>query len=129
MENINIEATERSPEIDFNFGANTFVVRGESYPEDVNGFFGPIMEQLETHLEGLDGADVQFRFELIYFNSSTAKILMSLFDMLDEAADSGNKVVVEWCYEEEDDNMQELGEEYGEDLENAEFVLKEMSIE
>ena len=129
MENIQIEATERSPEIDFNFGENVFVMRGESYPEDVTAFFGPIVEKLETHLEGANDADVRFNFELIYFNSSTAKILMGLFETLDEAAEAGNKVVVTWIYEADDDNMQELGEEFAEDLEHARFVLKEVAAD
>lgn len=124
MDNINIAATDRSPEVDFNFSDNTFVLRGESYPEDVNEFFGPIIEKLEEHLEAQEGAEITFVFEFIYFNSSTAKILMTLFELLDETAENGNKVVVEWHFDEEDDNMEELGEEFGEDLETAEFVLK-----
>lgn len=129
MDNVKIAPTDRSPDINFDYDANKFSIKGESYPEDVNEFFGPLMEQLETHFENQKGADIFFYFELIYFNSSTAKILMGLFDMFDETAQAGNKVVVEWCYEEDDDNMEELGEEYGEDLEHAEFVLKKIASE
>jgi len=124
MDNIKIAATDRSPEVDFNFAENTFILRGESYPEDVNEFFGPIIEKLESFLEDQKSSDIKFIFEFIYFNSSTAKILMGLFELMDETADNGNKVVVEWHYDEEDDNMEELGEEFGEDLEKATFVLK-----
>ena len=124
MENIKIEATDRSPEIDFDFAANTFLVRGESYPEDVSAFFGSLIGRLEEHLAGLDGASVHFTFELIYFNSSTAKVLMGLFDALDDTAKSGNDVLVSWVYEAGDDNMEEMGEEFGEDLESARFEKK-----
>jgi len=126
MENIKIEATDRSPEVDFDFANNTFVLRGESYPEDVTAFYGELIGNLESHLEALDGAEVQFTFELIYFNSSTAKVLMGLFDMLDEAAGDGLSVVISWIYDEEDDTMEELGEEFAEDLENATFNMKKM---
>jgi hypothetical protein len=129
MDIMKIASTERSPEIDFDFGKNLFFLRGESYPEDVNEFYGPIMEKLENHFQGLDGQDITFTFELIYFNSSTAKILMALFDMFDETCEAGNKVKIVWCYEEDDDNMLELGEEYGEDLEHAEFVLKTVAVD
>ncbi|CCQ74848.1 DUF1987 domain-containing protein [Magnetospira sp. QH-2] len=127
MENIKIEATDRSPEIDFDFANNKFNLRGESYPEDVTAFYGPVVAKLEEHLGNQDGAAIAFNFELIYFNSSSAKILMGLFDLLDDTADDGNEVTITWAYEEEDDNMQELGEEFGEDLENAKFVLKEIA--
>ena len=123
MNNIKVEATERSPEIDFNFATNHFAMRGESYPEDVSDFFGEIMKQFYDYVSELTDTDITFTFELIYFNSSTAKVLMGLFDRLDEIAENDNKVIINWCFEEDDDNMEELGEEFGEDLENAEFNL------
>jgi len=126
MENIKIEATDRSPQIDFNFETNTFLVKGESYPEDVAAFYGPILDQLEKYLESLEGVEIRFGFELIYFNSSTAKILMGLFETLDEAAEDGNDVLITWTYEEEDDTMEELGEEFAEDLENARFEMHKL---
>ena len=124
MENIKIEATDRSPEIDFDFESNKFLVKGESYPEDVTAFFGSVIGQLEEHLADLDGASIHFTFELIYFNSSTAKVLMRLFDTLEETAKNGNDVLVTWVYEQGDDNMEEMGEEFGEDLESARFERK-----
>lgn len=126
MENISIAASERSPEIDFNFETNTFSLRGESYPEDVNAFFGPLIGNLESHLDALNEAKVEFTFELIYFNSSTAKVLMNLFDALDRAAENGNEVLINWVFEADDDNMEEMGEEFGEDLEHAKFQLRKM---
>jgi len=124
MEHIKIEATDRSPEIDFNFGANVFTIRGESYPEDVTAFYGEMIDKLESHLESLEGGTVEFNFELIYFNSSTAKVLMGLFDTLEETAEGAVDVVVNWHYDEEDDTMEELGEEFAEDLEHATFNMK-----
>lgn len=124
MDNIIISATERSPELEFNFESNTFSLKGESYPEDVTEFYGTALKALEAHLSNLDGGTVNFIFELIYFNSSSAKVLMSLFDMLEETAEEGNTVNIEWVYEADDDNMEELGEEFGEDLEAANFKMK-----
>lgn len=123
MDNIRIDATERSPSIDFNFSTNTFSLSGESYPEDISQLYGPVVEALRSHLEGQEGAGITFDFELIYFNSSSAKVLMGLFDILDAAAEN-NTVVINWHYEADDDNMEELGEEFGEDLEHATFNMK-----
>lgn len=123
METITIAATERSPELRFDFEHNRFTITGESYPEDVTEFYGEPLKALEAHLENQNGETVDFTFELIYFNSSSAKVLMSLFDMLEEAAEE-NTVNITWVYEEDDDNMEELGEEFGEDLEEANFTMK-----
>ncbi len=105
MDTLAIAKTERTPEIHFDFDNNKYVIRGESYPEDVNEFFGPVMEKLEASFSKLEGDSINFTFELIYFNSSSAKILMNLFDLLDGAAENGNKVHIFWEYEENDDNM------------------------
>ncbi len=123
MENIRISAEERSPEIDFNFSTNIFSIRGESYPEDIHEFYGTILEDLEQYLRALEGIKIVLNFELIYFNSSSAKILLGLFDLFEEVAED-NEVEVNWFYDEDDDNMEELGEEFGEELQNATFNLK-----
>ncbi len=126
MENIKIDATERSPEVDLDFTNNMFAIRGESYPEDATAFFGPLLARLEAHFKALSEDKLTFDFELIYFNSSSAKVLMSLFDLLEETAGNGNAVTVTWTYEDGDDNMRELGEEFGEDLRDAGFELREV---
>ena len=124
MDPLIIEKTERSPEIHFDFDNNQYTIRGESYPEDVNEFYGPVMEKLEAHFEQLKAASVNFTFELIYFNSSSAKVLMGLFELFDETAENGNKVHVIWIFEEDDDNMEELGEEFCEDLDHATYEIQ-----
>ncbi len=48
---------------------------------------------------------------------------MKLFELLDEMAEMRN-VEIEWHYHEEDDTMEEFGEEFAEDMENASFQLK-----
>lgn len=126
MSTLYLSSTERSPEVSFDFDKNVFILKGESYPEDVKEFYGPPITQLEAHLSNLEDADVQFTFEFIYFNSSTAKVLMGLFELLDATAERGNTVTVTWAYETDDDNMEELGEEFGEDLEHATFKLVAM---
>ncbi|HAA91156.1 MAG TPA: Fe-S oxidoreductase [Rhodospirillaceae bacterium] len=123
MAKLHIEATERSPEIDFDFDSGKLAIKGESYPEDIIAFFGPVNEKLETYLSSLNGGDVEVNFELIYFNSSSTKILIGMFDSFDEAAERGNDVTINWRYDEDDDTMEELGEEFAEDLEYATFNM------
>ena len=124
MENLKIEATDRLPEIDFDFQNLVFRIRGESYPEDVTAFYGPILDKLTTCLESALDRAVEFNFELIYFNSSSAKIIMGIFDQLEEAANAGSSVTINWHYDAEDDTMEELGQEFAEDLESVTFNMK-----
>jgi hypothetical protein len=128
MDPIIIAGTKRCPEVNFDFGANTFLIKGESYPEDVDSFYGSLIEALEQHLASITGATVRLDIELIYFNSSTAKVLMELFEMMDGAAERGNDVLVTWVYEEDDDNMEELGTEFAEELVHARFEMKAQPV-
>ncbi len=81
---------------------------------------------LDAYLGKLGNGACRFDFELIYLNSSSAKAIMMLMDKLDAAAKKGAAVDVYWYYDQEDDTMQELGGEFGEDLENAKFHLEKM---
>jgi hypothetical protein len=123
METIQLAGTDRTPTLLFDFGQNHFSLAGESYPEDVSAFYGALLSRLTIHLDGLQGADVCFEFQFIYFNSSTAKVVMRLFEALEQAAQHGNRVRVNWYHEEDDDNMREMGEEFAEDLQAAQFNL------
>jgi hypothetical protein len=129
MQNLAIPASVRTPAIDFDFGNNHLKLSGESYPEDVTEFYNPIFSALDAYLATLGSGSCRFDFELIYLNSSSAKAVMMLMDKLDAAAAKGAAVEVHWFYDEEDDTMQELGEEFGEDLENAKFHLEKMTAD
>ena len=89
MDNINIPATNRTPEVTFNFEDGNLKIAGESYPEDVTSFYNPLFEALDTWLADAQGKSCHFEFQLIYFNSSSAKAIMMLMEKLDEAAGEG----------------------------------------
>jgi len=122
MNNLVIEATKRTPGINFDFDNHVLSFTGESYPEDASVFFGEIISALNTYTTSTTSTTINVNFDLIYFNSSSAKALMRIFDMLDASANN-NDILIKWFYEEDDDNMAELGEEFGEDLVNAKFEL------
>jgi len=124
---IDIAATTRTPAVTFDFTQHHLKIKGESYPEDVTEFYGPVFTALDTYLTKLGKGSCRFDFELIYLNSSSAKAVMMLMDKLEAAAKKGASVEVYWYYDKEDDTMQELGEEFGEDLEDAKFHLEKMA--
>lgn len=128
MEALTIAATGRTPAVSFDFDAGTLRLSGESYPDDVASFFGPLFTALRSHLAEPSDRPIRFDMELLYFNSSSAKALMNLFQMLETAARDGRPVTVNWCYEENDEAMQELGEDFAEDLRHVSFVLKEIPV-
>ena len=123
MDHLRIAATERSPEVDFDFAAGRLSLKGESYPEDASKVFGPIFGALEEFLAEAVGREVCVDVELIYFNSSSAKALMNMFLRLDEAAAKGVRITVNWRFTPDDETMKEFGEDFSEDLEHVTFLL------
>ena len=127
MEDLIIEATKSSPSIYFDYPRHTLTIKGESYPENAAKVYAPMFAWLEAYLEGLGDEVVQVNLEITYFNSSSSKILMNFFDMLEDAAEAGKKIVVDWHYHEDNETALECGEEFMEDMSFVEFNLRELS--
>ena len=66
---------------------------------------------------------------MVYFNSSSAKALMNLFQLLEKAAEAGRAVSVRWFFDPDDDMMEELGEDFAEDFVHASFSLEPGMLE
>jgi hypothetical protein len=111
MENFYIEATATSPEVDFRFEQNLLAMKGESYPENAAAFYTPIVQRLRDYLTTREDTAITANIALAYFNSSSTKMLFSIFDALDQAAQQGNRVEVNWYHDEEDETIFEFGEE------------------
>jgi hypothetical protein len=122
MDNLFIAATSTSPEIDFRFDENALSIKGESYPENAAAFFAPIIEKTRAYLNEKTDAMITIDVALTYFNSSSTKMLFSLFDALDQAAQSGNRVLMNWFRDEEDETIAEFGEELKADFSAIEFT-------
>ena len=115
MSDFSLQATSRTPAIHLNTADMTLVISGESYPEDVRHFYTAINEQLAVYFttkpERLDVA-----IKLTYFNSGSARALMELLDQLDEAAEKGVKIIVNWYCDPDDDITREFAEDIAADI-------------
>ncbi len=125
MENLNISATNSSPEINFDTTTNILSIIGESYPENTTHFYKSVFEWVDEFIENLKTEEVVFNIQLIYFNSSSSKVLMDLFDILEEACEDGKNIIVNWIYDAENEASLEYGEEFAEDIELLVFNLVE----
>ncbi len=123
MKNLHIPATQTSPEISFDCEKHILEIKGESFPEDTAEFYSPVFSWIEEYLEFIKDHKVIINIELIYFNSSSSKVFMDLFDILDVATDKGKQIIINWIYDEENENALIAGEEFKEDLESLTFNL------
>lgn len=116
MNKLHIAATKSSPEIHFDAEMHILEIRGESYPENVAEFYMPVFTWLEEYLLLLEHEEATVNIEIRYFNSSSSKILLDLFAMLDDAAGHGKKIRVNWWYRKDNKSALEAGKEFQEDM-------------
>lgn len=128
MEDLYIEATSDSCEVDFKYSTNQLTISGEAFPEDANRFFYPLFMGLIEFLKTPGKEPIHFNFKLTYFNSASTKMLFNLFQLLDKHSAEQQLVVLNWHYDEDDDHIKEFGQEVAEDFPCLEFVPSEYSV-
>lgn len=125
MKNLHIEATKYTPDINLDDEKGLLSFSGKSYPENTFDFYQPILEWINTYF----AQDVQkktvIEMDIIYFNSSSSKLFFDLFDLLEEAHEKGNEILIRWLYDAENENALEAGEDFKEDFESLDFYLIE----
>ena len=113
MENINIEPTEQTLEIHFNFNEEKLIIKGESYPENSLEFFEPLLQWIDDYFAIKDSAAVEF--EIDYLNSSSYKSIFDIVTKLGEYNDKMKKIDIKWFYPEDDEDLLETGEDLSEE--------------
>ena len=114
MGNLKIDSTASTPAILCDGETGRLEMRGDSYPENSFEFFTPVIAWVEAYLSGSD-RPLTADLYLLYLNTSSVKAMMDIFDMLEEAWGSGRAVAVNWYYDEENERVAELAEEFKED--------------
>ena len=114
MNDLNIPGTQSAPTITSKWDAGTLEMRGDSYPENSFEFFGPVISWVERYLSASE-APLRLELHLLYLNTSSVKTMMDIFDMLEEAHNSGRKVAVNWYYDSDNERIADLAEEFKED--------------
>ena len=92
---------------------------GRSLPENSVAFFRPILNWL-TEYAAHPAKHTEITFYIEYCNSASRKGVIDIFRILEAMHDSGHAVTIVWRFEDGDDSMREIGEEYR-DLFNLEF--------
>lgn len=111
MESISITGTPKTPTVLLDAEKGTVEITGRSIPENSIEFYKPVIDWLEEyHSSPTKITEVNVRLE--YFNTSSSKCILDVFKKLEAIYKSGNEVVINWYYEEDDEDMLEAGEDY-----------------
>ncbi|MDX2359764.1 MAG: DUF1987 domain-containing protein [Crocinitomicaceae bacterium] len=111
MEVLRIEATAHTPSLTFDPITGKMEISGRSIPDQPDDFWMPVLNWFETYLM-TPSSITTFKINLEYFNISSSKRILFLLYKLNEIAEKGKAVSVEWYYREEDEDMYEVGQDY-----------------
>lgn len=109
MEILNLEGTADTPKIILDKGNQIFEISGRSLPEDSAEFYKPVIEWIANYAKQ-PNSSTGFVFKLEYFNTSSSKLILDVLSALEDI--EGMKI--EWCYMEDDEDMEEAGKEFAE---------------
>ncbi len=112
METLIVKPTTKTPVIKFDMKNGRLEISGKSIPENAAEFYKPLKEYLARYIEDNKALPTQVDIYLEYFNTASSKYLLDVFRLLEVFYYRGNKVTVNWYYEEDDDDMYAAGEDY-----------------
>jgi hypothetical protein len=123
MNRLVLEGSPSTPSVDFDPGTGLLRIAGESFPENAAKFYAPLLDWIREFMAQKEIPPVMLECDILYFNSSTSKILMNLFDVLESQSLLGRGVAVRWLCRPGNETAAECGEEFKEDLESLPFEI------
>ena len=111
MNNYKTEKTSQTPAISLDAKTGHLSFSGRSLPEDSSVFYKPVFSWLEEYTKN-PAEKTSVIFGLDYFNTASAKAIFSIIVKFDKLFENNQPVSINWLYDEDDEDMKELGEEY-----------------
>ncbi len=111
MELMNIEGTPKTPTVVMNPNTGVIDIKGRSIPENSIEFYRPVVEWLDEYIKNPQPNTV-VNVQLEYFNTSSSKCILDVFKKLEVLKKNQKDIVINWYYEEDDEDMLEAGEDY-----------------
>jgi len=109
-EELRSEGTNDKPFIILNKITGVMSFAGRSLPEDAFSFYKPVIEWLSAYAAS-PAKETQFVFNFEYFNTSSAKQLYKILNIITEMAVK-NKAKIKWHFDEGDKDMCASGERF-----------------
>ncbi len=109
---LEIKGTNKTPYIKFDPNTGVLEMKGRSIPENAVEFYKPLVDWLDKYAQDPKEHTV-VNVQLEYFNTSSSKCILDVFKKLEDInKQEGKEVVINWYYEEDDEDMLEAGEDY-----------------
>jgi hypothetical protein len=110
MDNIYVEKSKKTPLIHINLKENKFLIKGPSFSENIVDIYNPIIDWIDTNIPNLD-TELVCELYFTVLNSASHKKIFQILIRLNSYLDAGKKIKVQWFYDEDDEDIMEMGED------------------
>lgn len=107
MQVLQLAGTEQTPQVLLDKDKGIFEFSGRSLTDKANEFYQPIIAWLTEYAES-PNSKTELVFKMEYMNTSSSKAVFDLLSIVQNIR--GAKVI--WCFQDEDEDMEETGEEF-----------------
>jgi hypothetical protein len=122
MEKLVLEETFKTPYVAFDPASGILEIKGRVFPENPDEFFMPVLKWLENYSFN-PASSTSLHLFLAYFNSTSSEYLFRICKSLETLFLTGHPTTLIWEYEQEDEDMKQIGEDYA-NLLKLNFELK-----
>lgn len=109
---LKIEPTSVTPFFQLDLKNRVMKFKGRSSPSDSRSFYYPILRKIEDLFRKKSAYSLTVNFAFEYFNTSSSKCLFDILKRLANYKLNGADVIINWFYDEYDEDMREAGEDY-----------------
>ena len=102
MDDLIIERTPETPEINFNSSTGTMKIFGRAYSNDISSFYKNLANWLEEYLKNPQETTT-IELQLDYYNSIFIKLLYYFIEQSKSVLQKNKKLEIKWFYQDGDD--------------------------
>jgi hypothetical protein len=107
--NLLIEQGQNTPKISGDSTSSILVIEGSSFPENVRKFYTPVNEWLDSIVKNTSTVNIDCKF--YYMASSSIIALLKTLKYAERLFGDSN-ISIKWRYEEDDDDIRKIGEDF-----------------
>ena len=106
-----IEATNNLPFVDFNNNTGIVIIKGRSYSENAYTFYSRLNKWANDYLLSKPkSTHITLAFQ--YLNTSSGVQVFNFIRNIQQSKNYGNSLTIVWGYEEDDDDLLQLGQDF-----------------
>ena len=109
MKDLVIKGNKQKPDLIFSAETGELKVSGQSLPENATLLYGPVLDWIEEYANN-PAKQTVFSLQMKYYNTASSKMFFSIIKRLNLIYKGGFDVIIEWHYQQDDEDMLDAGE-------------------